>query len=63
LIATADYSPRAEAPRTPSEGGSFASWKRPATEPRADAGAWGLLAVWLAGGVAGLAWFWRFASR
>jgi len=63
LIATADYSPRAEAPRTPSEGGSFAPWKPPATDPGAEAGAWGLLALWLAGGVAGLAWFWRFASR
>ena len=63
LIATADNSPRAEAPRTPSEGGSFASWKRPPIDPGAEAGAWGLLALCLAGGVAGLAWFWRFASR
>jgi murein DD-endopeptidase MepM/ murein hydrolase activator NlpD len=63
LIAIADYSPRAEAPRTPSEGGSFAPWKPPATDPGAEAGAWGLLALWLAGGVAGLVWFWRFASR
>lgn len=61
LIAIADYSHRAQAPRTPSEGGSFASWKRPPLEPGAEAGAWGLLVLWLAGGVAGLAWFWRFA--
>lgn len=63
LIATADYSPRAEAPRTPSEGGSLAPWKPPASDPGAEAGAWGLLALWLAAGFAGLAWFWRFASR
>ncbi len=63
LIATADYSPRAAAPRTPSEGGSLAPWKPPATDPVAEAGAWGLLALWLAAAVAGLAWFWRFASR
>jgi murein DD-endopeptidase MepM/ murein hydrolase activator NlpD len=63
LIATADYSPRAEAPRTPSEGGSLAPWKPPASDPGAEAGAWGLLTLWLAAGAAGLAWFWRFASR
>ena len=62
LIATADYSHPAEVPRTPSEGGSFASWKRPALEAGDEARAWGLLALWFACGVAGLAWFWRFAS-
>ncbi len=62
LIATADYSPRAEAPRTPSEGGSFTSWKRPPPDPGAEAGGWGLLVLCVAGGIAGLAWFWRFAN-
>lgn len=61
LIARADYSRAVEAPRAPSEGPSFVSWKRPALEAGDEANAWGLLALWLACGVAAFVWFWRFA--
>ena len=60
LNVTAHYSGAAEAPRAPSESRLFA-WKRPALEPGEEAGAWGLLALWLVSGVAALACFWRFS--
>ena len=60
LIATADYSSAAEAPRTPSER-RVASWQRPRPEPGDEARAWLVLALWIACGVGALAWFWRFA--
>jgi murein DD-endopeptidase MepM/ murein hydrolase activator NlpD len=59
---TANYSGMAELPRAPSEA-SGASWKRRELEPGEELGAWVLLAAWLACGVAGLIWCWRFASR
>lgn len=62
LTVTANYSHVAEAPRMPSEG-RLTSWKRPALEPHDEMNAWSLLALWLACGLAGLAWFWRFSSR
>ena len=61
VTATANYSSPAEAPRAPSEGGSFVSWKRPVLEPGDEGKAWVLLALWLACGAAALTWFWRFA--
>ena len=61
LIVTANYSRAAEMPRVPSEGGPPALWKRQATEPTDPVGAWLALALWLACGVAALAWFWRFS--
>jgi murein DD-endopeptidase MepM/ murein hydrolase activator NlpD len=61
LIARADYSRAVDAPRAPSEGPSFISWKRPALEAGDEANAWGVLALWLTCGVAALVWFWRFA--
>jgi murein DD-endopeptidase MepM/ murein hydrolase activator NlpD len=61
LIAIANYSHPAQAPRTPSEGGGVAAWQRPASGPGDEARAWAVLALWLACGAAALAWFWRFA--
>lgn len=63
LIARADYSRAADAPRAPSEGPSYGSWKRPTLEAGDEANAWGVLALWLACGVAALVWFWRFARN
>jgi len=60
LIATANYSQPAEAPRAPSER-RVASWQRPAAEPGAESRAWIVLTLWLAGGLGALAWFWNFA--
>jgi murein DD-endopeptidase MepM/ murein hydrolase activator NlpD len=62
LRATANYSGIADAPRLPSETPLFPR-KRPALEPGEEARAWGLLALWLACGIAGLAWFWKFARE
>ena len=61
LIVKADYSRAVDAPRAPSEGASFVSWRRPAPQAGDEANAWGVLAAWLACGVAALVWFWRFA--
>ena len=63
LIATADYTHAVEAPRTPSEGRLRAVWKRPVLEAGDEVSAWGVLAIWLASGIAALAWFWQFARR
>jgi murein DD-endopeptidase MepM/ murein hydrolase activator NlpD len=60
LIATAKYSGAAQAPRAPSEGGSLVELRRATLRAGDEAGAWFTLALWLAGGVAALAWFWRF---
>src|SRR5688572_2234869 len=57
--AVANYSGAADVPLAPSETSLF-RWKRPEPEPGGEALAWGLLTAWLACGVAGLAWFWRF---
>jgi murein DD-endopeptidase MepM/ murein hydrolase activator NlpD len=62
VTVTANYSGPAEAPRAPSEGGSFASWKRPVLEADDEARAWGVLGLWFACGIAGLAWFWKFSK-
>jgi murein DD-endopeptidase MepM/ murein hydrolase activator NlpD len=62
LRVTANYSGPADAPRLSSETPLF-PWKRPALEPGDEARAWGLLALWLACGVAALAWFWKFAKE
>ena len=62
LRVSANYSGVAEAPRAPSETRLF-PWQRPALEPGEEAGAWTLLALWLAAGVLALAWFWKFASK
>jgi murein DD-endopeptidase MepM/ murein hydrolase activator NlpD len=62
LRVTANYSGSAEAPRASSES-RIVPWKRPALEPGAEARAWLQLALWLACGLAALAWFWRFARK
>jgi murein DD-endopeptidase MepM/ murein hydrolase activator NlpD len=61
LRVTAHYSGPADAPRAPSES-RLLPWKQPSLEPGEEAGAWGLLALWLACGIAALAWFWKFAK-
>jgi murein DD-endopeptidase MepM/ murein hydrolase activator NlpD len=58
----ADYSGIAEPPRAPSEM-RLVPWRLPALEPGEETAAWGMLALWLACAVAGLAWFWRFTNR
>jgi len=63
LIARADYSRAADAPRAPSEGPSFVSWKRPDLEAGDEARAWSVLALWIACAVAALVWFWRFSKQ
>ena len=62
LRVTAIYSGIAEAPRAPSEA-RLLPWKRPALESGEEAGAWTMLALWLAAGVLALAWYWRFATK
>jgi hypothetical protein len=58
---TANYSHPAEAPRTPSEGELPAYRRHRTLEAGDEASAWSQLALWLACGVAAMAWFWRFA--
>lgn len=62
LRVTAHYSGIAEPPRMPSES-RLIPWKRPELQPGEEAGVWGLLALWLACGVAGTAWFWKFSRE
>jgi murein DD-endopeptidase MepM/ murein hydrolase activator NlpD len=62
LRATANYSGIAEVPRAPSETPLF-SRQRSELEPGEEPRAWGLLALWLACGVAALAWFYKFARE
>ena len=58
----ANYTGVAEPPRAPSEA-RLIPWTRPSLEPGRELAAWALLAVWLACGVAALAWFWKFAGK
>lgn len=62
LRVTPNYAGPEEAPRAPSETSLF-PWKRPVLEPDREAEAWWTLALWVAFGLAGLAWFWRFSTR
>jgi murein DD-endopeptidase MepM/ murein hydrolase activator NlpD len=62
LRVTAQYSGPAEMPRAPSETPMFA-WKRPVLAPDEEPVAWTWLALWLVCGLAGLAWFARFAQH
>jgi murein DD-endopeptidase MepM/ murein hydrolase activator NlpD len=63
LTATANYSGPAEVPRTPLEAATFAGVKRPVPVPEEEGAAWLRLSLWLAAGVAGMAWFWRFSRK
>jgi murein DD-endopeptidase MepM/ murein hydrolase activator NlpD len=62
LRVTANYSGTAKAPRAPSEGEPLTPWRRRTLGPGEEEVAWELLALWLACGIAGLVWFWRFAK-
>jgi murein DD-endopeptidase MepM/ murein hydrolase activator NlpD len=61
MIATANYSDDAEPPYMPSDGRPHLLRKRPALEAADEARAWGLLAVWIACAIAGVAGFWAFS--
>lgn len=61
LRVTANYSGIAEAPRASSEQ-RLLPWRRPTLDPGEEASAWWLLALWIACGTAGLAWYWKFAQ-
>lgn len=62
LIVTANYSGVAEAPRAPSETPPSRLW-RPTLGPGEESRAWAQLALWLAAGVAGLAWYWKVFGK
>lgn len=62
LIVKADYSAAAQVPRAPSETPLF-PFKRPTLKPGEERRAWAALALWLAAGIAGLAWYWRMFGR
>jgi murein DD-endopeptidase MepM/ murein hydrolase activator NlpD len=62
IVATAHYSGAAEAPRAPSEA-RLIPWRRPTLGAGEEAAAWAQLALWLACGIAALAWFWKFAGK
>lgn len=60
--AKAEYSAPAKAPRAASEASLFPR-TRPVLEPGEEADAWVKLALWLAAAIAGMAWFWKFATQ
>jgi hypothetical protein len=62
LQATANYSGVADVAHAASEARLF-PWRRPAPAPGEEADGWRLLALWLACGVAAMAWFWKFARE
>ncbi len=62
LHVAVNYSSAVEAPRLAGEGPMF-PWRRPVLATEELPGAWSLLALWLACGIAALAWFVRFAKR
>jgi murein DD-endopeptidase MepM/ murein hydrolase activator NlpD len=63
LTATANYSGPARAPRAPSEWQPLVPWQPTVLEPWEAARAWCLVAAWIAAGIAGMAWFWKFAAE
>ena len=60
---TAYYSGPARAPRAPSEWQPLVPWRRVALAPWEEVRAWCLLAAWIAAGIAGMAWFWKFSRK
>lgn len=60
---TAEYSHPVQIPRAATEGAPLAPWKLPALAAGEEGAAWRLLALWLACGVAALAWFWLFSRE
>lgn len=63
LRVTSNYSGPATLPRAPSEGDPLVAWHPLAPEASDEADGWRLLGIWLACGVAALAWFWRFSRE
>lgn len=61
VTVTANYSAVAQAPRAPSEWRPLVPWRPAALGPWEELSAWCLLAAWLAAGIAGIAWFWKFS--
>ena len=61
VTATANYSGPARAPRAPSEWQPLAPWRPSVLGPWEEARAWCLVAAWIAAGIAGMAWFWKFS--
>jgi len=61
LTVTANYSSAARTPRAPSEWQPLVRWQPVALGLWEEVCAWCLLAGWLAAGIAGMAWFWRFS--
>jgi murein DD-endopeptidase MepM/ murein hydrolase activator NlpD len=61
VTVTANYSSPAQAPRAPSEWRPLVPWKPAALSLWDVVRAWCLLAAWLAAGIAGIAWFWKFS--
>ena len=62
LRASANYTTRAEAPRTPLEASRLVYAKPPVLEPGEESRALATLAGWLAFGLGGMLWFWRFST-
>lgn len=56
-----DYSGPVEAPRALADA-RLVPWNLPSLEAGEEAKAWGILGLWVACGLAALAWFWRFAK-
>jgi murein DD-endopeptidase MepM/ murein hydrolase activator NlpD len=63
LKVTSNYSSAAEPPRTAGDYTPLAPWKRAVLAPDEEAIVWAQLALWLAAGLAGMAWFWSFSRR
>lgn len=61
VTVTANYSSPAKAPRAPSEWQPLVAWQPAVLGPWDELRAWCMLAAWLAAGVAGMAWFWKFS--
>jgi murein DD-endopeptidase MepM/ murein hydrolase activator NlpD len=61
VTATANYSGPARAPRAPSEWQPLVPWRPSVLGPWEEARAWCLVAAWIAAGIAGMAWFWKFS--
>lgn len=60
---SANYSGPARAPRAPSEWQPLVPWQPSSLGPWDEVRAWCLVAAWLAAGIAGMAWFWKFSGE
>jgi hypothetical protein len=57
----ANYSKPAAFPLAPTERRTLAGWQPRQLSAQEQLRAWEMLAAWIAAGLAGLAWFWRFS--